>query len=44
MAGVGPLVDAGATDIRVNLAIPAGEGPATEFLSEVVAAFRSATA
>jgi probable F420-dependent oxidoreductase len=42
MAGLPPLLAAGITDFRAQLRIPAGRGEATEFLSEVVTAFRAA--
>lgn len=43
MAAVPPLVDAGATDLRVALPVPAGQTAATERLAEIVAAFRAVT-
>ena len=42
MEAVPPLVDIGVTDFRGGLPIPHGLGPATDYLSEVVAAFRGA--
>jgi probable F420-dependent oxidoreductase len=44
MAGVPALVDGGITDFRAYVAIPSGLEAATEYLAEVVDAFRRATA
>jgi probable F420-dependent oxidoreductase len=44
MASVPRLRDAGVTDFRIALAVPEERAAATEYLSEVVAAFRSASA
>jgi probable F420-dependent oxidoreductase len=44
MAGVPPLVAAGVTDFRANLAVPASYDGAVETLSELTDAFRGATA
>ncbi|MEX2256808.1 MAG: TIGR03619 family F420-dependent LLM class oxidoreductase [Acidimicrobiia bacterium] len=38
-----PLVDAGVTDFRAHLVIPAGYDAATEYLGGVMSAFRAAT-
>ncbi len=43
MASVPALIDAGVTDVRVTCAVPPDQATAIEFLSEVVAAFRSTT-
>lgn len=43
MAGVPPLVEAGVTDVRVTLSLPRDVDRATVLLTEIVAAFRSAT-
>ncbi|NNE74110.1 MAG: TIGR03619 family F420-dependent LLM class oxidoreductase [Acidimicrobiales bacterium] len=43
MASAAPLVDAGVTDCKVTVPIPADREAATEYLSEAVAAFRAAT-
>ena len=42
MASAPPLIDLGVTDFKVPIAVPAGVGPATERLTDVVEAFRSA--
>lgn len=42
MDGVPALVEAGITDFRANLRIPSDPNAATDFLSEVVSAFRKA--
>ena len=42
MEAVPPLVDIGITDFRGGLPIPDGLGPATNYLAEVVGAFRGA--
>jgi probable F420-dependent oxidoreductase len=44
MASVPRLRDAGVTDFRIALVVPDARQDATEYLSEVVAAFRSAAA
>jgi probable F420-dependent oxidoreductase len=41
MDGVPALVDIGVTDFRAALPVPDGSGPATDYLSEVVGAFRA---
>ncbi len=41
MAQVPPLVDAGVTDVRVNVVVPPDRDAATEELARVVAAFRA---
>jgi probable F420-dependent oxidoreductase len=43
MASVPRLRDAGVTDFRIALAVPEAKAEATEYLSEVVAAFRQAS-
>jgi probable F420-dependent oxidoreductase len=40
MEAVPPLVDIGVTDFRATLPVPSGERAATDYLSEVVGAFR----
>jgi probable F420-dependent oxidoreductase len=42
MSAAPPLVELGITDFKVPIAVPDGVGPATERLTEVVAAFQSA--
>jgi probable F420-dependent oxidoreductase len=44
MASVPAFRQAGVTDFRINLAAPSGQGALTDYLGEVVAAFRSASA
>jgi probable F420-dependent oxidoreductase len=44
MASVPAFRDAGVTDFRINLAVPSGQAALTDYLGEVVAAFRSASA
>ena len=44
MASVPAFRQAGVTDFRINLAVPSGQGALTDYLGEVVAAFRSASA
>jgi alkanesulfonate monooxygenase SsuD/methylene tetrahydromethanopterin reductase-like flavin-dependent oxidoreductase (luciferase family) len=44
MASTPGLRDAGVTDFRIALAVPERRDEATEYLAEVVAAFRAATA
>ena len=43
MADVGPLVEAGVTDVRLGLALPDDPAMATELLGRAVASFRAAT-
>jgi probable F420-dependent oxidoreductase len=43
MAEVGPLVEAGVTDVRLGMAIPDDPAAATDLLARAVTAFRSAT-
>jgi probable F420-dependent oxidoreductase len=43
MAAVGPMVEAGITDLRATLTLPAERSAATDFLSPIVEAFRKAT-
>jgi probable F420-dependent oxidoreductase len=42
MEAVPPLVDIGVTDFRATVPVPSGERAATDYLSEVVGAFRRA--
>jgi probable F420-dependent oxidoreductase len=44
MASVPAFRQAGVTDFRINLAAPSGQSALTDYLGEVVAAFRSASA
>jgi hypothetical protein len=44
MASVPAFREAGVTDFRINLAVPSGQGALADYLGEVVAAFRSASA
>ena len=44
MAAVPAFRQAGVTDFRINLAAPSGQAALTDYLGEVVAAFRSASA
>ena len=44
MASVPAYREAGVTDFRINLAAPSGQIALTDYLGEVVAAFRSASA
>jgi alkanesulfonate monooxygenase SsuD/methylene tetrahydromethanopterin reductase-like flavin-dependent oxidoreductase (luciferase family) len=44
MASVPAFRQAGVTDFRINLAVPSGQGAVTDYLGDVVAAFRSASA
>jgi probable F420-dependent oxidoreductase len=43
MAAVGPMVEAGITDLRATFTLPAERSAATDFLSPIVEAFRKAT-
>jgi probable F420-dependent oxidoreductase len=44
MSAVSKLLDAGVTDFRIGLVAPSGQEAATNFMSDVVAAFRTAIA